>query len=158
MNVYFKFLLVLLFLSPVISNSAIAQSSGKKTALSLGKKEVWHKNQLIEPAALRSLLNDPAASKPPVYNIGFVSNIPGSANLGAARDKNGLDKLKKAVKNVSKNRMVVIYCGCCPFEHCPNVLPAYSLLKSLGYTQTKILNLPTSLKADWIDKGYPVGK
>jgi hypothetical protein len=150
MKYYSKLLFTVLFLSIAIPGVSLAQS--------LAKQKIWEKNQVIEPAALVSLLKLPNAKKPPIYNIGFVSDIPGSKNLGAARDNKGLDNLKKAVKGVSKSSLVVIYCGCCPFEHCPNVRPAYNLLKNMGYKNTKILNLPTSLKADWIDKGYPLAK
>jgi len=52
----------------------------------------------------------------------------------------------------------VIYCGCCPFEHCPNVRPAFQLLNEMKFTNQKLLNLSTNLKTDWIDKGYPVAK
>lgn len=150
MKNYLKFLLALFLFIPFANGTATAQS--------LGKEEIWHKNQLIEPSALMALLKNPSSKKPPIFNIGFVSDIPGSKNLGAARDKAGLDNLKKEVKNISKDKLIVIYCGCCPFKNCPNVRPAYNLLKTLGYNNTKIINLPTSLKADWIDKGYPVKK
>jgi hypothetical protein len=148
MNHYFKCILTLF--------SFVILCAGTVTAQTFGKKEIWNKNQLIEPSLLMSMLKNPKAKKPPIYNIGFVSNIPGSENIGAARDKNGLVKLKNVVKNIPKDRLLVIYCGCCPFENCPNVRPAYQLLQQMGFKQTKILNLPTSLKADWIDKGYPV--
>ena len=150
MNQYFKYFL-LLFCAAILN-------SGTVTAQTFGKKAIWQKSQLIEPSAMMAILKSSTTKKPPFFNIGFVSDIPGSINLGAARDQSGLQKLKNAVKGVSKDRMVVIYCGCCPFENCPNVRPAYQLLQDLGYKQTKILNLPTSLKADWIDKGYPVNK
>ena len=127
-------------------------------AQSLGKKVIWTKNQVLEPAVLMAVLKNPKAAKPSIYNIGFVNNIPGAKNVGAANKPQGLAQLKKEVSRLPKTSTVVIYCGCCPFEHCPNVAPAYSLLKSLGYKNTKILNLPTSLKADWIDKGYPTTK
>ncbi len=150
MNNYFKLCAVLFLFSALLCSSASAQT--------LGKKAIWQKNQLIEPATLAATLKNPTAKKPPIYNIGFVSDIPGSKNLGAARDEKGLENLKQEVKTIPKNSLVVIYCGCCPFEKCPNVLPAYRLLTNLGFANTKILNLPTSLKADWIDKGYPMAK
>ena len=130
--------------------------SGSASAQSSGKLEIWNKSQVIEPQTLVALIKNTKAPKPPIYNIGFVSNIPGAVNVGSANNAKGLASLKNAVKGVSKTTKVVIYCGCCPFEHCPNVRPAYNLLKELGYNNTRILNLPTSLKADWIDKGYPL--
>jgi hypothetical protein len=143
-----KFLLPFILLFTLLISNTYAQS--------LGKKEIWNKDQLIEPAMLMSLMKKPKAQQPPIYNIGFVSNIPGSKIIGAAKEKSTLTVLENTVKTHHKDSLVVIYCGCCPFEKCPNVRPAYDLLKTLGYKNTKILNLPTSLKADWIDKGYPL--
>ena len=51
---------------------------------------------------------------------------------------------------------IVIYCGCCPFEHCPNIRPAFNLLNEMGFTNQKLLSLQKNIKADCIDKGYPV--
>jgi hypothetical protein len=51
---------------------------------------------------------------------------------------------------------VVIYCGCCPFAKCPNVRPAFSTLLGMGFKNPRLLNLSHNLKADWIDKGYPL--
>jgi hypothetical protein len=52
--------------------------------------------------------------------------------------------------------MVVIYCGCCPFRNCPNIRPAFNLLKEKGYTKPRLLNLKQNLKVDWTDYGYPM--
>jgi thiosulfate/3-mercaptopyruvate sulfurtransferase len=52
---------------------------------------------------------------------------------------------------------VVIYCGCCPFSRCPNVRPAFELLKEMKFTMPRLLNLPHSLNDDWVSKGYPMG-
>jgi hypothetical protein len=49
-----------------------------------------------------------------------------------------------------------VYCGCCPFEKCPNIRPAFNLMKAMGFSNGKLLNLPTNLKQNWIAKGYPV--
>lgn len=135
----------------VIGLSVLAQSFP-------AKQTIWNKSQLIEPIELLKILNNPKAVKPIVYNIGFVNDIPHSINIGAANDKSKLKNLEKSVGKISKSSFIVIYCGCCPFENCPNVRPAYTLLENAGFTHFRILNLPTSLKADWIDKGYPLAK
>jgi hypothetical protein len=140
----------------ILSLVCLMVLGGTAKAQSLGKLEIWKKNQVIEPSILMALIKNKKAAKPPVFNIGFVSNIPGAVGVGSANTPKGLASLKNAVKNISKTNTVVIYCGCCPFEHCPNVRPAYNLLIGMGYKNTLILNLPTSLKADWIDKGYPL--
>ncbi|HEY4149447.1 MAG TPA: rhodanese-like domain-containing protein, partial [Chitinophagaceae bacterium] len=82
----------------------------------------------------------------------------GSIDIGPARDKDNLDKLKKQLLALPKDADIIIYCGCCPFEHCPNVRPAFSLLNEMQFTHHKLLNLEHNIKIDWISKGYPVVK
>lgn len=81
--------------------------------------------------------------------------IPNSTDLGAASETENLTKLKKELTNLPKDTAIVIYCGCCPFTRCPNIRPAIALLKDMNFTNFHLLNLPVSIKADWIDKGYP---
>lgn len=122
------------------------------------KKQVWPDQYLMQTKTLVQNMKNPKAAKPLIYNIGFVSNIQGAKKLVSANKEEGLAQLRSELKNKPKTSPIVIYCGCCPFEHCPNVSPAFTLLQKLGYTNAKILNLPTSIKADWIDKGYPMAK
>ena len=68
----------------------------------------------------------------------------------------GLQKLTAVLKSLDKKKKIVIYCGCCPFEHCPNVRPAIDMLIDMKFTNYFVLNLPHNIKTDWIDKGYPV--
>lgn len=118
--------------------------------------EPWTKEQLMKPATLAEILQDKKASKPVVYNIGPSGKIPGSVYIGATQEKENLKKLEKAIKLLPKNTEVVLYCGCCPFEHCPNIRPAFQLLKENKIQKPWLLDLPANLKADWIDKGYPI--
>ncbi|MFL6463384.1 MAG: hypothetical protein ACJ73N_03115, partial [Bryobacteraceae bacterium] len=53
---------------------------------------------------------------------------------------------------------IVIYCGCCPFDKCPNIHPAYNTLKDLGFTDVKVVVNKTNLHTDWVSKGYPTTK
>jgi rhodanese-related sulfurtransferase len=112
----------------------------------------------MDAKKLSELLDNPRAARPNIYNIGFVGNIEGAKKLNPASKEAGLKQLQLELKDKPKNTPIIIYCGCCPFEHCPNVKPAFALLQKLGYKNAKILNLPTSIKADWIDKGYPMAK
>jgi hypothetical protein len=54
-----------------------------------------------------------------------------------------------------KDADIVLYCGCCPMEHCPNIRPAYQALKESGFTRVRVLRIPTNMAADWYGKGYP---
>lgn len=96
-----------------------------------------------------------------VYHIGFErfyksKHIPGTIYAGEGRTDAGLAELKKAVANVPKDAQIVLYCGCCPWDHCPNMKPAYNLLRRLGYTRIKVTEIPNSFQKDWTEKGYPV--
>lgn len=122
------------------------------------KKQVYDPSQLMSPTDLLKSYKNPKGGKPTVYNIGFVGNIRGAKKIGAASKEEGLKQLMEEVRTLPKTTPIVVYCGCCPFEHCPNVRPAYTMLQKLGFSKTRILDLPTSIKADWIDKGYPMEK
>jgi len=117
----------------------------------------WTSNQLIEPSALA---NEIIAKKdvPVIISVGPGAVIPNSVNAGMASETVGLDNLKTQLKNLPKNKKIVIYCGCCPFEHCPNVRPAINVLKEMNFTNYYLLDLPDNIKKNWIDKGYPVTK
>ncbi len=114
----------------------------------------------MKPADLAAVLNKPANERPLVLQIGFQflykqKHIPGSIFAGPAGEPEGLQRLDAALANTPKNAEVVIYCGCCPWTHCPNIRPAYSELKKLGYTNIRVLETTENLKTDWIEKGYP---
>jgi hypothetical protein len=76
--------------------------------------------------------------------------------IGPAGSPKNLDKLKEELAKLPKNKEIVIYCGCCPFQRCPNARPAFELVKQMKFTNAKLLKLPTNLNDDWISKGYPM--
>ncbi|RYF85172.1 MAG: rhodanese-like domain-containing protein [Chitinophagaceae bacterium] len=117
----------------------------------------WTEKQLLEPADLATTI---AAKKdvPVIISVGPGATIPGSIAIGMVNSPEGLQKLKDQLKIIDKEKKIVIYCGCCPFEHCPNVRPAIDALKEVNFTSYYLLNLPHNIKKDWIDKGYPVTK
>jgi thiosulfate/3-mercaptopyruvate sulfurtransferase len=118
--------------------------------------EPWTSAQLQSPEALASNINDPAAKHPVIFSIGPGAVIKGSIDIGPVRDSVNLAKLRKQLDGLSRDADIVIYCGCCPFVHCPNVRPAFTLLNEMKFTHHKLLNLEHNIKIDWIDKGYPV--
>ena len=117
--------------------------------------EPWLPEQLMEPAALAAILNNPAAKQPVIYNIGFGGGVKNSIGEGPVKENVNLAKWKKQLQDLPRSTNIVIYCGCCPFEHCPNIRPAFTLLNQMGFTNQKLLNLPHNIKVDWFDKGYP---
>lgn len=117
--------------------------------------EPWNENQLMPPAELAAIINNSNAVKPVIFSIGPGAYIRGSVDIGPGKEKDNLKKLKEELSKLPKDANIVIYCGCCPFEHCPNIRPAFQLLNKMKFTNHKLLNLPKNIKVDWIDKGYP---
>lgn len=120
----------------------------------------WTAAQVIHVEDLSKQIQD-KASAPAVFQVGFnvlykAKHVPGATYAGPGNKEEGLAELKKAVADVPKDRQIVLYCGCCPWDHCPNMKPAYSLLHSLGYANIKVVEIPNNFVKDWAEKGYPV--
>ncbi len=118
---------------------------------------------LISPEDLVKVLQSPTAEKPLILNVGPKSlfaqaHITGAEYVGAGSDPAGIQALRNRVKTLPKKKFIVIYCGCCPWSHCPNVHPAYAELHSLGFTNVKVLYIANNIGADWVYKGYPTTK
>ena len=144
-----KFLIILLF---AVATSALAY--GQFT--SQRQNEPWTQQQLLPPAELAKVLNNPKAPQPIVFSIGMEAIIKGSVDIGPVMMNQNLNLLKQKLSALPKNAQIVVYCGCCPFASCPNVRPAMELLKNMQFTNYTLLNLPQNIKVDWIDKGYPL--
>ena len=114
----------------------------------------------MEPKDLATHLQA-AGDKPALIHVGFSvmyrgKHIPQSIYAGPARNAEGLDALKKAVGKMPRDREIVVYCGCCPYDMCPNIKPALAALREMGFTHVKALMIPTNFATDWINRGYPV--
>jgi rhodanese-related sulfurtransferase len=113
---------------------------------------------LVQPPELASQLAGKGAG-PVIFMVGpnvlyRSKHIPGSVYAGPGNGEAGLAMLKAEADKLPRDREVVVYCGCCPWDRCPNVKPAVELLKRMGFTKAKALYLATGFKADWLDKGY----
>jgi thiosulfate/3-mercaptopyruvate sulfurtransferase len=102
-------------------------------------------------------------AKPLLFHVGphmlyQQAHIPDSEFLGQGSTPEGQQNLRNRVASLPKNIAIILYCGCCPWSHCPNVNPAYDTLKQLGFTNVKVLYMPNNFGADWVYKGYPVAK
>ena len=114
---------------------------------------------LVEPRDLAAELSHGA--HPAVFQVGpnvlyRSKHIPGAVYAGPGSKAEGLDLLKAAVEKLPRDRDLVIYCGCCPWDRCPNIKPAFEMLQKMGFTRVRAMHVPTNFKADWIDQGYPV--
>jgi thiosulfate/3-mercaptopyruvate sulfurtransferase len=102
-------------------------------------------------------------AKPLLLDVGshmlfLQAHIPGSEYIGQGNTAEGLQHLRDRIRNVPKKTFIVLYCGCCPWSHCPNVNPAYDALQQMGFMNVKVLYIANNFGADWVDKGYPVAK
>jgi thiosulfate/3-mercaptopyruvate sulfurtransferase len=118
---------------------------------------------LIQPDELVKQLKEPEAKRPIVLHVGFQvlysgAHIPGAIYAGPASTAAGLEKLRRAAARISRDREVVIYCGCCPMTKCPNIHPAYDEMRKMGFRRLRVLNLPDDFAHNWVEKGMPVHK
>lgn len=138
-----KFVTLIIVLALFISSKSFGQNPVN-----------WTSDQLVEPSALSATIT---ANKniPVIFSVGPGAIIPHSKDIGMVKDAENMKKFKDELANLPKDTQIVIYCGCCPFERCPNVRPAIQLLKDMKFTNYKLLDLPNNIKIDWINKGYP---
>lgn len=130
-------------------------TSGPGSALSIPK------SVLMQPEELVPLLHADAAHKPLIFQVGShvlytEAHVPGALYEGPGSQPTGLQSLHKKVASLSRNQFIVLYCGCCPWIHCPNISPAFQELHTMGFTNVKVLYLPNNFGTDWATKGYPV--
>jgi rhodanese-related sulfurtransferase len=88
----------------------------------------------------------------PLFDQGHIS---GSIYIGPASLNEGIQSLAEAVAELPRNARLVVYCGCCPWDVCPNLAPAQRKLEAMGFTNVKVLDIHTNLSLDWISRGYP---
>lgn len=130
-------------------------ASGPGSALSIPQV------QLIQPDQLNHLFQTKGMERPLLLQVGShllfdEAHISGSVYAGAGSQPAGLQQLQSTVATIPKNKAIVLYCGCCPWNRCPNLGPAFKQLHDLGFTNVKALYLADNLGTDWVAKGYPV--
>jgi thiosulfate/3-mercaptopyruvate sulfurtransferase len=118
---------------------------------------------LITPTALTRLLQSNQGSKLLILNVGprvlyQQARVRGAEFIGPTSDPRGIERLRERVKHVSKTKQIVIYCGCCPWERCPNIKPAFQELKKLGFKNVKALYIANNIGTDWVDPGHPTDR
>jgi thiosulfate/3-mercaptopyruvate sulfurtransferase len=123
----------------------------------------WTSVQSVQAAEFAHELGEKGSTPPTVIYVGFHTlfaggHIPGATFHGSASNEQGLAELKKWADGLPRTTNLVIYCGCCPFEKCPNIRPAFTALRGMGFKKLRVLILPTSFVKDWAEKGYPLQK
>jgi hypothetical protein len=150
-------LALLLVVNMPIRSQGPSGSSNENSAFSIPQA------QLIQPDELNRLLHSGGPDKPLVLQVGSrvlfaEAHIAGSEYAGPGSQSSGLQLLQTRVAPLPRNALIVLYCGCCPWNRCPNIAPAIRLLHDLGFTRVKALYLANNFGADWADKGYPVDR
>jgi thiosulfate/3-mercaptopyruvate sulfurtransferase len=145
----------LVFTFLAITFFSLVQASGQAASIPA--------TRLINPEDLVKLLQTSSKEKPLMIQVGSnvlfaQAHIPGSEYIGPTSSESGLQQLRKRVESLPRTRSIVIYCGCCPWSHCPNVKPADDALRAMGFTNVKVLYISDNFGANWVDKGYPVAK
>jgi len=120
-------------------------------------------SHVLSTDELVKILQAAKGDKPLLIHVGShvlytQAHIPGSEYIGPATDPSSLQHLRTRVDSLPRNKFIVLYCGCCPWNHCPNMKPADDLLHSMGFTNVKSLHIANNFGTDWVDKGYPVAK
>ena len=116
----------------------------------------------MQPAELAAII-DAHKVQPSILYVGFPNlykgaHIRGAVLDGPASKASGLEQLRQVTDKMPRDHAIVIYCGCCPFDVCPNVRPAYRFLKDQGFTNVRVVKMPTNMHTDWVEKGYPISK
>jgi len=150
---------LLLFCSAMLTWSVLSLA----TSLRANPEDPWTPQQTVQPADFAKELQQEKDPYPTVIYVGVKTlyegaHIPGSLPYGPGSTEQGLANLKKFAATLPKNSDVVLYCGCCPQEKCPNLRPAFRALEGNRFARLRVLLLPTSFSADWVEKGFPVRK
>ena len=122
----------------------------------------WTMAQTVQPADLARELSS-SKTAPTVVFVGFkrlysAGHIKGAQYHGTAGSDEGLKELTAWAAGLSRSANLVIYCGCCPMERCPNIRPAFKALQGLGFKNLRVLLLPQDFATDWAGKGFPYDK
>lgn len=126
--------------------------------------EPWTDAQTVTPAELaKEITEGENGSRPVVVYSGFRvlfngAHVPGAVYHGPGSKSEGLDDLRKWAQGVPRSANLVVYCGCCPLNVCPNIRPAFAALRAMGFQHLRVLVLPNNFAKDWVAHGYPIEK
>jgi|SRR5579871_784638 len=142
---------------PAATAAQSSSSAPATSALSIPE------SSLIQPEELARRLKSAGKEKPLILQVGSrvmfaQAHIPGSEYAGPGSQASGIQSMETMVATIPKDRPIVLYCGCCPWNRCPNVGPAYKRLQELAFTHVQVLYLANNFGDDWVNKGYPAVK
>jgi thiosulfate/3-mercaptopyruvate sulfurtransferase len=150
----------LIFLAPLASRAFVRAHLPSDPQAS----DSWSSSQTVLPEVLLKEINSAdKTKKPTVVCVGFHAlykgaHIPGASFHGAGSTPQGIADLKTWAQNIPRSTNIVLYCGCCPLQRCPNLKPAFEAMRDEGFTNLRVLLLVHDFNTDWIEKNYPVEK
>ncbi len=120
----------------------------------------WNASQMIEPQRLAQTLSGAQGHGPVVLYVGPIvlyrsGHVPDARRIGPAGQVAGMQLLMKELEGIPRDTEIVLYCGCCPWEDCPNIHPAFVAAQKMGFGKVKVLHIAHNFKLDWLDKGFP---
>ena len=129
-------------------------------ATPLEDNKPWTAADVISGEDLSKVISASHGVKPSILQVGVQAlyndaHIADSIYAGPAAEPEGLALLKTKANAIVRNKEIVIYCGCCPWQDCPNIKPAFIALRQMGFKKVKLLSIPTDFQQDWVNKGYP---
>src|SRR5580658_6938734 len=139
---------------PFVLSSAVS-------AFALSSADEWKDSDTLQPKALAARITANEKNKPLILQVGFAfhyknKHIPGAVYAGPGNKPEGQDRLKAAVAGIAKDREIILYCGCCPWEKCPNMKPSFAWLREAGFKNVKAVIIEKDFGTNWVDLGYPV--
>lgn len=128
----------------------------------LASSDPWSREQTVQPADLAKELEN-SKTAPTIIFVGFkrlytAGHIKDAPYHGTAGSEEGLKELTAWATPLPRTANLVIYCGCCPMERCPNIRPAFKALQDLDFKKVRVLLLPNDFATDWAGKGFPYDK
>jgi thiosulfate/3-mercaptopyruvate sulfurtransferase len=157
-------LLGLFAFGALVPTRTLTQNNEPAAKASDKAADPWSQAEVLRPADLAHELSGAKAEHAPtIVYVGFHTlfaggHVPEASFHGTASTEKGLADLKEWAASLPRSTNLIIYCGCCPFDRCPNIRPAYKALREVGFAHVRVLVLPTSFAADWVEQGYPMQK
>jgi hypothetical protein len=132
-------------------------------AVALFGADPWTADDILKPEQVAPLVTAADPAGPLIIMVGapatyLGAHISGSRFAGPGSTPGGIDALRKAVAGQPRSRQIILYCGCGAWDKDPDIRPAFAALRDVGFRNVKVIMIPTDLKTDWIDKGYPTDK
>jgi len=151
-----------ILLAPITLLAAVCAFFPVFSRLALADSDPWTKEQTIQAVDLAKEMES-TKTAPTVVFVGFrrlyaSGHIKGAQYHGTAGNEEGLKELTAWATSMPRTTNLLIYCGCCPMERCPNIRSAFKALQDLGFKNLRVLLLPTDFATDWAGKGLPHDK